>query len=186
MPAIETVYDGYRFRSRLEARWATFFNYLHIPYQYEKEGFEWSNIGRYLPDFFLSTIGSRGPGSVWVEVKPPEYVVTPYDNQRYESLVVETKHTLLLARGLPPVGLDHADRLCDEYPYVSDNNMCGWDSPMVFIRCYTCQAMRFEFSEGSYMRCDMCSDKRGLRPCRMDDEHPELLAAIEAAKQARF
>jgi hypothetical protein len=40
MQAIETAYNGYRFRSRLEARWAVFFDALGIRYQYEKEGFD--------------------------------------------------------------------------------------------------------------------------------------------------
>jgi hypothetical protein len=34
---IETRYNGYRFRSRLEARWAVFFDTLGIEYQYELE-----------------------------------------------------------------------------------------------------------------------------------------------------
>lgn len=64
--AIETHYKGYRFRSRLEARWAVFFDALGIAYEYEPEGFEVpfedGNI-RYLPDFRL-------PGlNLWVEVK---------------------------------------------------------------------------------------------------------------------
>jgi hypothetical protein len=50
--AIETLYSGCRFRSRLEARWATFFNTLGIPWEYEKEGYEIEGI-RYLPDFWL-------------------------------------------------------------------------------------------------------------------------------------
>ena len=37
---IETVYNGYRFRSRLEARWAVFFRAVGIEYQYEPEGFD--------------------------------------------------------------------------------------------------------------------------------------------------
>lgn len=49
---IETVYDGYRFRSRLEARWAVFFNTLGIRWEYEKEGYNLSGM-RYLPDFWL-------------------------------------------------------------------------------------------------------------------------------------
>lgn len=61
--AIQTKYDGYRFRSRLEARWATFFNYAGIPYQYEIEGYETSNGNWYLPDFYLPECG------LWVEVK---------------------------------------------------------------------------------------------------------------------
>ena len=36
--AIETVYYGYRFRSRLEARWAGFFDCLGMPYEYEQIG----------------------------------------------------------------------------------------------------------------------------------------------------
>ena len=32
---IETIYKGYRFRSRLEARWAVFFDALGIEYEYE-------------------------------------------------------------------------------------------------------------------------------------------------------
>lgn len=38
--AIETEYDGHRFRSRLEARWAVFFNAVGLTYEYEIEGFE--------------------------------------------------------------------------------------------------------------------------------------------------
>lgn len=34
---IETIYNGYRFRSRLEARWAVFFDALGVEYQYEPE-----------------------------------------------------------------------------------------------------------------------------------------------------
>lgn len=51
--AIETEYNGYRFRSRLEARWALFFDLLGIEYEYEPEGLELSNGKRYLPDFYL-------------------------------------------------------------------------------------------------------------------------------------
>lgn len=53
MKAIETIYNGYRFRSRLEARWAVFFDEMGIKYEYEPEGFELSDGTRYLPDFYL-------------------------------------------------------------------------------------------------------------------------------------
>lgn len=61
--AIETEYSGYRFRSRLEAKWAVFFDAAGIPYEYEKEGYEIPGIGRYLPDFWLPTLG------IWIEIK---------------------------------------------------------------------------------------------------------------------
>ena len=56
--AIETYYNGYRFRSRLEARWAVFFDSMKIRYLYENEGFErfFEDEGpsiKYLPDFYL-------------------------------------------------------------------------------------------------------------------------------------
>jgi hypothetical protein len=61
--AIETHHNGYRFRSRLEARWAVFFDALGIRYEYEKEGFDLEDAGRYLPDFWLPDL------SLWLEVK---------------------------------------------------------------------------------------------------------------------
>ena len=55
--AIETEYNGYKFRSRLEARWAVFFDAAGIKYEYEPEGFEIKvnseEMYRYLPDFYL-------------------------------------------------------------------------------------------------------------------------------------
>ena len=51
--AITTYYDGYPFRSRLEARWAVFFNEMDIEYEYEPEGFILSDGTYYLPDFYL-------------------------------------------------------------------------------------------------------------------------------------
>lgn len=65
--AIETQYNGYRFRSRLEARWAVFFDAMGIDYEYELEGFELPSGARYLPDFYLPNIQ---PEPVHVEIKP--------------------------------------------------------------------------------------------------------------------
>lgn len=61
--AIETVYNGYRFRSRLEARWAVFFDELGIEYEYEPEGFDLGEAGYYLPDFWLPE------QKYWIEIK---------------------------------------------------------------------------------------------------------------------
>jgi hypothetical protein len=64
LAAIPTNYRGCRFRSRLEARWAVFFDHLGIGWQYEPQGY---NIGgrAYLPDFLLEC-------GTWVEVKGHE------------------------------------------------------------------------------------------------------------------
>lgn len=63
---IETHYAGCRFRSRLEARWAVFFDCLNIQWEYEAQGYELPSGARYLPDFYLPTI------DVLVEVKGSE------------------------------------------------------------------------------------------------------------------
>lgn len=67
MKPIETTWNGYRFRSRLEARWAVFFEYIGLKWEYEPEGFELKSGTRYLPDFRVKT--PQG-GDIWYEVKP--------------------------------------------------------------------------------------------------------------------
>lgn len=64
--AIETSYNGYKFRSRLEARWAVFFDTVGMKYEYEPEGFT-NNGVCYLPDFYLPDATNYG---CYVEVKP--------------------------------------------------------------------------------------------------------------------
>jgi hypothetical protein len=62
--AIETHYAGCRFRSRLEARWAVFFDTLGLEWHYEPQGYlVGPNRTPYLPDFWMPKLGR------WVEVK---------------------------------------------------------------------------------------------------------------------
>jgi hypothetical protein len=68
--AIETRYKGYRFRSRLEARWAVFFDSLKIPWEYEKEGYDLGNEGWYLPDFWVPYEAGEPGWGFWIEIKP--------------------------------------------------------------------------------------------------------------------
>lgn len=48
MAAIPTTYRGTRFRSRVEARWAAFFDELRWPWEYEPV-----DLDGYIPDFIL-------------------------------------------------------------------------------------------------------------------------------------
>lgn len=79
--AIETRYKGYRFRSRLEARWAVFFDAMGIKWQYEPEGFVLPDGTHYLPDFFLPTM------NLWVEVKAKVPEVYEYPQPRALALL---------------------------------------------------------------------------------------------------
>lgn len=62
--AIETVYKGVRFRSRLEARWAVFFDRIGWGWDFEPEGYTDGKL-RYLPDFWVTA----PPSPLYWEVK---------------------------------------------------------------------------------------------------------------------
>ncbi|MBK9515513.1 MAG: hypothetical protein IPO05_18320 [Flavobacteriales bacterium] len=72
---IETRYKGYRFRSRLEARWAVFFDALGLEWEYEPEGFDLGDGVYYLPDFrvalttYYRTDEPPEKRTIYVEVK---------------------------------------------------------------------------------------------------------------------
>lgn len=89
--AIETHYKGCRFRSRLEARWAVFFDALGIEWIYEPEGYVVDGKP-YLPDFWLPRL------ELWVEIKGN---LSHRDMQRLHKAVGEN--------GLP-LDVDREDR----------------------------------------------------------------------------
>lgn len=92
--AIETSYKGYRFRSRLEARWAVFFDALGVKWEYEKEGYDLGKYsGWYLPDFWLPQV------SMWAEVKPATF--TMHEKLKCMFLSSKTGNDCLLLDGLP-------------------------------------------------------------------------------------
>jgi hypothetical protein len=89
--AIETTYNGYKFRSRLEARYAVLFDYLYIKYEYEKEGFVTEKGDGYLPDFWLPEHG------VYVEIKGQE--LSELDQDKCVNLATVTKCNVLVFVG---------------------------------------------------------------------------------------
>lgn len=82
-PGIPTIYRDVQFRSRLEARWAVFFDLLRWPWQYEPFDLE-----GWIPDFLIR--GSLGP--VLVEVKPvvdrPDSVLDEIDATSWAGRVL--------------------------------------------------------------------------------------------------
>lgn len=68
MKAIQTIYKGRRFRSRLEAKWAIFFDAIDVGWEYETEGFEIGTV-KYLTDFKLSSFG-KNKVDLFIEIKP--------------------------------------------------------------------------------------------------------------------
>jgi hypothetical protein len=72
--AIDTRYAGHLFRSRLEARWAVFFDQIGLRWEYEPEGYVISDGTRYLPDFRTT---ARSGARRWLEVKPAHITQDP-------------------------------------------------------------------------------------------------------------
>jgi len=111
--AIETEYNGYRFRSRLEARWAVFLDALGVKYEYEPEGFELPSGKKYLPDFKVKCHGKRGscsdePFDLYIEVKGRmtqddadkiREFAGKHENEVYE---IEIENPVLIVGGIPP------------------------------------------------------------------------------------
>jgi hypothetical protein len=79
MRSLEANYNGVLFRSRLEARWAIYFDALKIKWVYEPECVILSNGQKYTPDFYLPDY------DLYVEIKPDmECLLDDYHINRYE------------------------------------------------------------------------------------------------------
>ena len=92
MRVIQTVYKGYKFRSRLEARWAVFLDHLKANWSYEQEGYalggQW-----YLPDFFVSD------WNCWIEIKGQK--ASDSERAKCQALARESGKQVLLLVGDP-------------------------------------------------------------------------------------
>lgn len=182
---IETYYNGYRFRSRLEARWAVFFDSLGIKYEYEPEGFELEDGTWYLPDFYLKDFNT------WVEVKG---VMDEKSMHKIE----------MFAKGLPNgqqlwvlMDIPNPDEVLRDATWFYDMDYkdawemyfgsdefeigYGWDQPYVPCVCPVCQKIGIEF------------DGRGARVCEHSEgdksyssDAPIIVEAYKKARQARF
>lgn len=114
--AIETVYNGYKFRSRLEARWAVCFDALGIRYEYEKEGYDLGDAGYYLPDFWLPDM------LMYAEVKCDLDNVTDAEANKAFCLASETLCPVIIVGNVE----DRALWIDGKQPY--HNNWIGYFS----------------------------------------------------------
>lgn len=125
---IETIYNGYRFRSRLEARWAVFFDAIDADWEYEPEGFVLENGMYYLPDFLIHNNKGRGPSELWIEVKNPynfseedKTKVNTFANPAYMGYVDDNTRAILVVGNIPNIGKD--DSLSTNIDYDEDKKI---------------------------------------------------------------
>jgi hypothetical protein len=185
--AIETAYKGYRFRSRIEARWAVFFDTLGVRWEYEKEGYELANGARYLPDFWLPDL------ECFVEVKGAE----PTDDEH------NLAHLLREESGSPVV-IVHGEVSSGPWPcYAHDighDSGGNWDG---LVRWFVCECGKPKVSWGDGCHVAVNGRTWASLPhwCGWDTSYsidacgpkfPEYLAvsstsrAVNAARSARF
>lgn len=168
---IETYYKGYRFRSRLEARWAILLDHLNAEWEYEPEGFDMDGL-YYLPDFKVTNHAGRGGKEIWIEVKGD---MTDADR---EKILRFSKYKPIYVVGDIPKGETFdviTDRMQEE-AYKS--------SPAKY---------NFETVDGDYFGAYPCVTKSGEFELLGDDhnylcdaDREKTARAYTAARQARF
>ncbi len=143
--AIQTTYNGRRYRSRLEARWAVGFDADRhgisktrptSTIEYEPQGFHVDGRA-YLPDFLRA---DGHTGAHWVEVKPPSYALTEADDRLYRRMAtVGGVHGLMLVTDLN-VGY---------HQYPKDGRSAHWvERPLLSPEAIeVALAVRFEHGE---------------------------------------
>lgn len=160
---IPTRYKGYRFRSRLEARWAVFFDAIGLKWEYELEGLALPSRN-YLPDFYLTDLG------VWVEVKPTD---ADYDRELSREVVWVSKRPIVWLDGTPDRRHYRFVNVLDFFPPEQ------WDDDLPPIYedwiniGYSARTRKVQIEEASILY---------LPPARTT----QFMAAIDAARGARF
>jgi hypothetical protein len=172
---IETRYNGYRFRSRLEARWAVFFDTLGVKYAYEPEGFVLDWGVRYLPDFWLID------EQCWVEIKPERPESNSIEWQKCDLLARHSGHTVILFSGPighprdePNTGLAFLPTGEQRDYWWGECIHCMLDNKPPFITVARWGEHAAACHESSVTALDFCDETRSLRD------------AYEAARSARF
>lgn len=95
--ALDTEYAGYLFRSRIEARWAVYFDKMRVSWEYEPTGLDLGSLGWYLPDFYLPAYDA------YIEIKPNKSAL----KEVTEKLVAIEESSANSAWGLFGDPLDH-------------------------------------------------------------------------------
>jgi hypothetical protein len=158
--AIETKYKGYRFRSRLEARWAVFFDKVGIKWEYEPEGFQLSNGLYYLPDFKIKYPGDEdGDHWAWIEIKSER--LNQLEHKKLQALFEDSGRFTYALIGIPgdhEVGRTTRKNPIEYYSYCKEPQYTNlvlyrWlkipviDSIGIVCAIEEAKSARFEFGE---------------------------------------
>jgi hypothetical protein len=180
---IETVYNGYRFRSRLEARWAVFFDSLGIEYEYEKEGYVLPS-GNYLPDFYLREL------DLYVEIKSRECALAHLLELWNLSCEFEKgvgKKLYVCGYGIP--NEEEANDMC-HFLYSTEIGLAVMgDQPYLWCECPVCHVLGIQFDGRSGRNrhksdCKYFGNNNDYKNYNYDSDR--IINAYTKARQARF
>jgi hypothetical protein len=143
---INTKYNGYNFRSRLEARWAVYFDTMGIAYEYEKEGYDLSELGYYLPDFWLPK------QKIWAEVKATKF--SGLEEAKIKALCSLTLRDVITLDGVP------ATKAYQVYTSTQDWYDCIIRTGSVMIDYMSCIDVEADFSEELKLGVDAAMSAR--------------------------
>lgn len=174
--SIETFYNGHLFRSRMEARWAVFFDFLKVPYVYEREGFDLGSAGWYLPDFWLPE------QDVWLEIKPD--APTKEEIKKALGLAERTGKLVLVFYDCKPATCLGFDRFINYGRYYAPDGT--WDGLIEFNICSKCDMICVGHLGGHYFCCNENFDYKGNCEGLVGPKSERLAAAHAASQSARF
>lgn len=172
LKALETVYKGVHFRSRLEARWAVFFDSIGIVWEYEPEGFKLPSGACYMPDFWLAKI------ETWVEIKPSE--PTQAEGDKCHELAEASGHRVICFYGRPGWWLD--DNGGGGQLFTGAGWGWGWDCDYQPCVCTVCGKPGIEYLGRSERICNHPGED-GKRYSSDDDR---VTSAVFVARTKRF
>lgn len=133
---IKTEYRGHLFRSRLEARWALFFDLMAVRWTYEGEGYELPG-GRYLPDFEIE-LPRRG--LCFFEVKPHQPDLDAL--RKAHELAFASSRPVFITQGQPAVADCSIPEARGVYAVFCDG---GEDDDYFFCPCPVCGSVGIEY-----------------------------------------
>lgn len=174
---IETIYKGYRFRSRLEARWAVLLDALGAQWEYEPEGFDLGKGLKYLPDFRVHNVSVKGgeAETIFIEVKGELSGTDEIKIRRFAELV----NNPVLVVGEIPNGNSAYELI---YDAVGNLELSEFPSPL----------FSFELIDGDGYSCMLGTSENGDGLVLYGSDYTDLVdekkttSAYRKARQARF
>ena len=182
-----TMYKNILFRSRLEAKWAVFFDEMGITWQYEPGIYKVPINGyfiKYTPDFALLNVKTQQEIThpLYVEVKGVNHYYEIYEKERQILESFGSSNSLIIL-GTFPMNINYLfqepDFLCNFFLINGQDMPCffsKYNGEPWLVDKYRVMQNCQETNNALYMACNACFAEPDLRPIYdgMDDDELAL------------